>query len=600
MNVEKEYISLLKTWCDRLIELQNQDEGDPRLYGGIFCPSCLMIHGRCHDALYPMMYLADRLKEEVYLNAAKRLFLWGGNLLCDDGSYYNDAQNDWAGITVFSVIALEHALEFHSGLLTKEEKGEWEERLRVTAEWVNKTITPQFDVNINYHAACAEALALTGTYFGRADYLRRADEMAEFCMDYISEEGLLFGEGKPRDERSPKGCRAVDIGYNVEESLASLLAYGRIRENEKVRKAVRRMLWVHLEFMNPDGGWDNTVGTRNYKWSYWGSRTSDGCQLAYGLLGEEEPVFSDASYRNVKLYERCTHNGLLYGGPDYFVHGELPCVHHTFCKAKALAALLDYGAVNVTPGILPSERLDPIKYWPCLDSYRMAAGGFIATVTAYDIEYQKGGHASGGTMTMLWNRGVGMILASSTVEYALVEPTNGQLSLKKRDHRPMTMRLETCEGHYFSSAYDDRAVFRNAVFSAESGSATLEAGGHLADRDRKHGTGSQGEARYEYYFHYHLEKAKTSVRACVTGCEVPVRWVIPVVGSQEAGCKKMGKFRYRIQGERGCAVLEFDREPDRICPVFFLNGGFEGWEVILNMSEGEECGFSVRPEGENE
>lgn len=160
------------------------DKGDLRQDGGIFCPSCLMIHGRCHDALYPMMCLADRLKDETYLTAVKRLFRWGSNLLCDDGSYYNDAQNDWAGITVFSVIALEHALEFHSGLLTEEEKKEWEERLRVTADWVYRTITPQFDVNINYHAACAEALALTGNYFGRADYASRSDEMAEFCMNY--------------------------------------------------------------------------------------------------------------------------------------------------------------------------------------------------------------------------------------------------------------------------------------------------------------------------------------------------------------------------------------------------------------------------------
>lgn len=95
MNAEKEYTDLLKVWCDRLVGLQCRNEGDLRQDGGIFCPSCLMIHGRCHDALYPMMCLADRLKDETYLTAAKRLFRWGSNLLCDDGSYYNDAQNDW-------------------------------------------------------------------------------------------------------------------------------------------------------------------------------------------------------------------------------------------------------------------------------------------------------------------------------------------------------------------------------------------------------------------------------------------------------------------------------------------------------------------------
>lgn len=201
MNVENEYMELLKSWCDGLIGLQFKEENNPRLDGGIFCPSCMMIHGRCHDAIYPMMVLADRLNEEKYLTAAKRLFQWSENLLCDDGSYYNDAQNDWAGITVFSVIALTHALEFHASLLSDQEKELWETRLYTTAEWVFQTITPQFDVNINYHAACAEAMALTGTYFQREKYLRRSDEMADFCMRYISEEGLFFGEGKPREDR---------------------------------------------------------------------------------------------------------------------------------------------------------------------------------------------------------------------------------------------------------------------------------------------------------------------------------------------------------------------------------------------------------------
>ena len=38
----------------------------------------------------------------------------------------------------------------------------------------------------------------------------------------------------------------------------------------------------------PDGAWDNSFGTRNYKWSYRGSRTSDGCAAGYGLA--DDPV----------------------------------------------------------------------------------------------------------------------------------------------------------------------------------------------------------------------------------------------------------------------------------------------------------------------
>ena len=74
--------------------------------------------------------------------------------------------------------------------------------------------------------------------------------------------------------------------------------------------------------------------------TYWGSRTSDGCQIAYGILGEKNPLFAEAAARNTELLQNCTRDGLLHGGKMYDSAGELPCTHHTFCHAKALAALV--------------------------------------------------------------------------------------------------------------------------------------------------------------------------------------------------------------------------------------------------------------------
>ena len=37
----------------------------------------------------------------------------------------------------------------------------------------------------------------------------------------------------------------------------------------------------HLAFLLPDGGLDNSMGSRSCKWTYWGSRTSDGCLAAF-------------------------------------------------------------------------------------------------------------------------------------------------------------------------------------------------------------------------------------------------------------------------------------------------------------------------------
>ena len=102
-----EYFDLLKEWCDRLLSLQVTEFQEKEFYGGIMCPSCGRIHGRCADAIYPMMTMADITKDEKYVTCAKRLFRWSDNLYRKEGCYYNDTNSDWRGITVFSSFSWE-------------------------------------------------------------------------------------------------------------------------------------------------------------------------------------------------------------------------------------------------------------------------------------------------------------------------------------------------------------------------------------------------------------------------------------------------------------------------------------------------------------
>ena len=81
----------------------------------------------------------------------------------------------------------------------------------------------------------------------------------------------------------------MDIGYNLEESLPSFLQYTVKTGNASLKEQVIRVLKRHLLFMLDDGGMDNSFGTRNYKWTYWGSRTSDGCVLGCLLAASGEP-----------------------------------------------------------------------------------------------------------------------------------------------------------------------------------------------------------------------------------------------------------------------------------------------------------------------
>lgn len=458
-ELQSKIFHLLQAWCDELIHLQISMPGNTDFDGAILCPACKVIHGRCHDAIYPMMYMADATGDQKYLDAAKKLFRWGENMLCDDGGLYNDAQSTWSGITVFNAVSLCDALKKHGHLLDAQTKREWEARLLRMGDWLFKNLRLGMRTNINYFATNCNAMALLGNYFDRDDYRQLAHELAHHCMKHISENGLLFGEGQPNDAVSEKGCTAIDMGgYNVEESLPSLCRYAMESGDKEAFNVFVDSYRAHLEFMLPDGAWDNSIGTRAFKWTYWGSRTSDGCQEVLFHLGKQDPVFAEAALRNLELYEKCTHDGLLFGGRDYYAHGEHACSHHTFCHAKVLAGALDEGFEDLERMPLPSDNFSGLKYYSEIDSYRVGVGDWRANVSAYDFNYMTGGHASGGALNLLWNRNVGPIIAVGAVDYSMHEIHNQQLSLKKSEHRSVCPRVELVKnGVRYANHYDFRA-----------------------------------------------------------------------------------------------------------------------------------------------
>ncbi|WP_431211296.1 hypothetical protein ACQ86N_36240 [Puia sp. P3] len=54
----------------------------------------------------------------------------------------------------------------------------------------------------------------------------------------------------------------------MEETLPSLALYGLLNKDEELLQRLTAALRTHMEFMLPDGGWDNSWGTRNYKWTW--------------------------------------------------------------------------------------------------------------------------------------------------------------------------------------------------------------------------------------------------------------------------------------------------------------------------------------------
>ena len=161
-SVRDAYFQLLQEWLDALLSCIVNDPAHPSLDGAVLCPACSHIHGRCHEAVYPLLAMADMTNETKYLDAAKKLFRWSSVMFCDDGSLSNDSQSLWNGTTVFSALSLYKALRYHGRLLTAEEKAVWEDRLLRMGLWLQDGISPEKKCNINYIAANAAAMAQQG------------------------------------------------------------------------------------------------------------------------------------------------------------------------------------------------------------------------------------------------------------------------------------------------------------------------------------------------------------------------------------------------------------------------------------------------------
>ena len=332
--MNSKYFTLLKEWCDALLTLQ-LDMPLKELSGGIICPACHMIHGRCADAIYPLLSVAKVTGEQKYIRAAQKLFNWTeNNMSCENGAVKNDMQLPWQGITVFYATTLAEALLYHGHLLDAAIKERWAARLEKALSFLIPFIDT-INTAINYRAAMCGLLALAAKLFQKEVYRKQAKFYADTMYPFLDQSGLLFGEAKQKAPVSAKGCLPVDIGYNVEESLPSLILYVKECNDQKMQQILNKVLETHLDFALPDGGWDNSFGIRSIKWTYWGSRTSDGCQTAFPDMADIDPRLGEMAERNFELYRRCTQNGLLYGGPLYGKRAALCSSYFLPCKSRS-------------------------------------------------------------------------------------------------------------------------------------------------------------------------------------------------------------------------------------------------------------------------
>lgn len=581
------YSDLLKQWCDGMLAHQMSKPSDLLIHGGLDCPVCKRIHGRCADSLYPFMHMARATGESKYLDAAIRVQAWSDNMTQPDGSWLNDAGATWKGITVFGAISLCDALHYHGDLLDKRTRQRWTDRLAQAMKFLDGFMTMKSG-NINYPVTSSLAFTLGGEILGDARYTERGREFAHASLKYFTPNHFLFGEGKPQDGITAKGARPVDLGYNVEESLPALALYALETGDKEVMEQVVKALRTHAEFMLPDGAWDNSWGSRNYKWTWWGSRTSDGCQPAYALLADKDPCFREVASRNLKLLASCTHDGLLYGGPQYYAHGDKPCIHHTFAHAKALAAVLDHTRatqkknlhteVKPLPPIeivLPREKEYGLKSYPEIGVSLVSIGPWRATLTEYDWEYTIGGQASGGTISMLYHAKIGPLLSASMTEYRGVEKHNQQ------DHGNyptmcLTPRMEYKDADGTFTSLSDL----KATFNVTQKDSLLQAAANGILQTPEHKKPKTGEI--PYHLTYQISKGGVEMSASTPpSLSKGVEWIIPVVCTAKETVTKLDFQTLLIRKTEGALEVKTN------VPNGFAN--LKTSARVFNVVPGLEC-----------
>ena len=213
------------------------------------------------------MTLWAQTGREAYLRAAVELVDWTeANLVCEGGGYRNDAGNRWTGITAFSAMSLAEALLHYGDRLDSALRERWLNIFARLCGYMIHFYTVQ-NPNINYSAGGAALFALAHRLLGGADWLERARALERFCRAHFDEQGLLYGEGKPADAITEKGCRPIDMGYTLEESLPLLIQFSVHAQDAQSLQFYAARMRDHLAFLLPDGAIDNSFGTRHNKWT---------------------------------------------------------------------------------------------------------------------------------------------------------------------------------------------------------------------------------------------------------------------------------------------------------------------------------------------
>ncbi|MBE6761299.1 MAG: hypothetical protein E7551_03340 [Ruminococcaceae bacterium] len=580
MNLTKnEVYSLLKEWCDYMLDHTVKGIEDPNLKGAMLCPACGFVHGRFADSILAYTLLYTETGDEKYLKAADEAVDWSeNNVLTPEGTWYNDINATWYGTGLFSAMALGETLHNFKGKIPEDIYNKWYKIFVRMAEGCKVFVHYDwYKPVINYYCGAAAFFAFCYRFLGDEKYKAEANYWEEIISHQFDSDGLLFGESHPIDDISKKGCYGIDLGYNLEESLQLLIQYALYIEDEVKLKFYCDKALAHLEFIMPDGAIDNSFGSRHNKWTYWGSRTSDGVQEAFPRVAKYDRRFAKTAALNFDLLRRCTVNGAFYGGLMQHDANQPACIHHSFAHTKALALMYLYmdekdfeNLENVT---LPRETAYGIKTFQNGYLKLISVGDIRATISAIDHIVQTDDRSNmGGNLNFLWHKKYGAICAATMHNFFLVEPTNFQNLRNAEKTLCMTPRI-VC-GDYKSDA--DKTVEISS--SGDNKKSTVSVAGN-------------NELNFKIDYTFEGDEVKIAIAS-----EKDALYSLPIIAESKAEIKASSPNEITFRNMLTVSSNAEIKTEDGLKRYFNQVGGFEylPLEIPLKANETTEISLIVK------
>jgi hypothetical protein len=444
----------------------------------------------------------------------------------NDGSW-EESPGGWKGTTVFQLLALAAAIDMGGPQLSGQRRGSYLSAAIKASEWVLKNITFR-RVTTNYVASAAAALAIVNRVLPERRWLKGAKRLAGMAISRINRDGLIEGEGQGRRILKKIYIRpmGIDIGYGLEMSLASLSLYAAVTGDQTVGRVVEKALTAHIFFIYPDGSLDNSIGSRGYKWTIYGSKTAHGSQMALAFMASRDGVAATAQRLCTRLLDRFIVGGLLSNGPNHQEVGGSLCIYPTVVRAVNLAFALAYfpPPTEVGEEPIPAQKDQWVKRWPTLNSLHVRRAPWMATVSGYDEAtlFKTNDKEdwfrvpSGGSLTYLYHDDWGPVQAATQLKYGNWEPMH--LPPNPGGLMSLTPRIEVTGGAGQTSNAQSGRVRLMAMDAP--GRVEVVAAGSFAEKGR------MGSGLGSYEVTYLFERDRLRKRYKIHLSESPLRLAI--------------------------------------------------------------------------